>query len=153
MCRLRHTFRPWVGSRRRENEKTFVEPSSRILVSQKLPNYLRAYRKRAGLSQADVAYLLGVRSGTKVSRYERFSRVPNLETALAFEALYHLPVADLFAGAADDRARDVLRRARLLERRLLARTKNPALTRKLAALHEIVAVDGEEVQYESLPHP
>ena len=153
MCRLRHTFRSWVGSRRRENEKTFVEPSSRILVSQKLPNYLKTYRKRAGLSQADLAYLLGVRSGTKVSRYERFSRVPNLETALAFEALYHLPVADLFAGVADDRARDVLRRARLLERRLLARTTNPSLTRKLTALHEIIAVAGEEVQYEPLPRP
>ena len=114
LCRFRHTFRPWGVSRRRENEKTFVEPSSRILVSQKLPNYLKTYRKRAGLSQADLAYLLGVRSGTKVSRYERFSRVPNLETALAFEALYHLPVADLFAGVADDRARDVLRRARLV---------------------------------------
>ena len=122
-------------------------------MSQKLPNYLKTYRKRAGLSQADVAYLLGVRSGTKVSRYERFSRLPNLETALAFEALYHMPVADLFAGLADDTARATLRRARLLERRLLSRTKNPRLVRKLAALHELVAVGDEEVQYEPLPRP
>src|SRR5439155_10104206 len=153
MCRFRHTFRPWGGSRRRENEKTFVEPSSRILVSQKLPNYLKASRKRTGLSQADVAYLLGVRSGTKISRYERFSRVPNLETALALEALYHLPVADLFAGIADDAADEVLRRARRLERRLLSRANSPAVTRKLAALQQIVAVNGEEVGYEPLPHP
>src|SRR2546428_14129385 len=86
-----------------------------------------------------MAYLLGVRSGTKVSRYERFSRVPNLETALAFEALYHLPVADLFAGVADDRARDGLRRARLLVGVLPGTPEKPALPSELCAVPQIHA--------------
>ena len=36
----------------------------------KLENYLRTYRRRAGLSQDEMAFLLGTKSGTKVSRYE-----------------------------------------------------------------------------------
>ena len=41
-----------------------------------LHNYLRTYRKRAGLSQAEVAFLLGCHSGAKVSRYEHAARRP-----------------------------------------------------------------------------
>lgn len=43
-------------------------------MTSKLDNSLRAYRKGAGLSQGEVAYLGGCRSGT---------RVPSLEAALA----------------------------------------------------------------------
>src|SRR5258708_38807061 len=50
-----------------------------------LHNYLRAHRKRLGLSQDEVAYLLGAESGAKVCRYERLVRGASLETALAFE--------------------------------------------------------------------
>src|SRR5690348_9779208 len=53
----------------------------------KLDNYLRGSRKGAGLSQDQMAYLVGVSDGTQVSRYERFSTKPSLETALAYEAV------------------------------------------------------------------
>ena len=42
-----------------------------------LPNYLRAHRKATGLSQRDVARLLGGGNGSKVSGYEHFSRTPS----------------------------------------------------------------------------
>lgn len=68
------------------------------MASHSLQNYLRMYRKRAGLSQDEVAFLLGVKSGAKVSRYERRRRVPPLETALAYEAIFRIPVRELFLG-------------------------------------------------------
>ena len=63
-----------------------------------LSNYLRTFRKRSGLSQDDVAFLLGVQSGAEVSRHETFKRVPTLKTALSYEAIFGVPVRELFAG-------------------------------------------------------
>jgi len=84
----------------------------------RLPNYLRAHRKRAGLSQKDVAFLLGCRVGAKVSRYERFAREPTLRAAIACEIIFHAPVRELFAGIYEDVARLTERRARQFARRL-----------------------------------
>jgi transcriptional regulator with XRE-family HTH domain len=88
------------------------------MATHKLENYLRMYRKRAGLSQDEVAYLLGGKSGTIASRYERFRRTPSLETALACEAIYGVPVKELFAGVSARAERLVRHRARLLRKRL-----------------------------------
>ena len=63
-----------------------------------LPNLLLSHRKRSALSQEDMAFLLGTRGGSKVSRYERFKRGPNLETVLAYEAIFGKPASQLFAG-------------------------------------------------------
>ncbi len=87
----------------------------------KLPNYLRAHRKRAGLSQEQVTFLLGCRSGAKVSRYEHFARVPSLRVALAFEVIFHTPARELFAGIFQEVERATERRARLLARRIAAK--------------------------------
>ena len=84
----------------------------------KLDNYLRMYRKRAGLSQDELAFLLGARSGTVASRYERFRRTPTLETALACAAIYGVPVKELFAGVSERAERIVAHRARILNHRL-----------------------------------
>jgi transcriptional regulator with XRE-family HTH domain len=61
----------------------------------KLDNYLRSSRRGAGLSQDEMAYLLGVRTGVVASRYERFKRRPALETALTYEAIFRTPHAEL----------------------------------------------------------
>ena len=117
----------------------------------KLPNYLRAERKRRGLSQEEIAFLLGCESGAKVSRYERFRREPKLATALAYEALFATSVHDLFAGVAEEAERATRKRARRLLRRLAMQTRHPAVEQKLATLR--VLADNppvEEVRYEPL---
>lgn len=75
------------------------------------PNYLRTHRKRASLSQRHIAMLLGARSGTKISRYEHYSRIPDLMTVFALEIIYGIPARDLFAGMYDEARRTTLRRA------------------------------------------
>ena len=59
-------------------------------------NHLRRYRKRGALTQAEIAYLLGAACGTKVSRHERANRPPSLETALTYQAIFGVPVHELF---------------------------------------------------------
>ena len=64
--------------------------------------------------------MLGVRGmdkGGKVSRDENYSRIPTLETALAYEAIYGKPIRELFAGLYEEIAKDVSSRAKILSYR------------------------------------
>lgn len=62
-----------------------------------LQNYLRTYRRRSYLSQDEVAFLLGVATGTRVTRHEGAHRTPTMETALGYEVLFGIPMRELFA--------------------------------------------------------
>ena len=103
----------------------------------KLDNYLRAYRKRSGLSQDEVAYLLGSQTGSKVSRYEH-DRRPSLDTALGYEVIFRLfdiPARDLFAGRYQEVERSIRKRAARLQERIHACPK--LSSRKLETLAAI----------------
>jgi len=93
-----------------------------------LPNYLRSHRKRLGLSQDELAFLLGSQSGAKVSRYESFTRVPSLETALALEIILKKPARELFGGLCRDLEVKVARRAALLEAQKKSRKPKQSAT-------------------------
>lgn len=87
-------------------------------MASKLPNYLRTHRKRAGLSETDLAYLLGCKDASKVSRYEGFDRLPSLKTALLYQAILGTSVAELFAGMYQQAEKEVSKRAKELSARL-----------------------------------
>jgi len=59
----------------------------------------------------------GLDRGGKVSRDENYSRIPTLETALAYEAMYGKPVRELFAGLYEQIAPGVSSRAKILSYR------------------------------------
>jgi transcriptional regulator with XRE-family HTH domain len=82
-----------------------------------LSYYLRSYRKHAHLTQDDLAYLLGVRAGGKVSRYESGTRTPSLETGIAYEAALGVPVCKIFRGRCEEIQEIVAERRRRLEAR------------------------------------
>lgn len=107
-----------------------------------LESYLRTYRKRSGLSQDEVAFLLGAASGAKVSRYERRATQPKLETALAYEAVFKTPVRELFAGLYQKVEAEILERSQLLTEKLGARRLDRITARKLAALRSLSAGSG-----------
>src|SRR5947199_10723983 len=65
-----------------------------------LQNYLRTYRRRSFLSQDEVAFLLGAKTGTRVTRHEGSNRTPKMETALGYEVLFGVPLRELFASEA-----------------------------------------------------
>jgi DNA-binding XRE family transcriptional regulator len=64
-----------------------------------LASYLHSHRKRSGLSQRELAHLLGYPDQGPVSRHERLCSVPPLMIALGYQAIFHVPVSDLFPGA------------------------------------------------------
>lgn len=61
-------------------------------------SYIRAHRRRSGLTQRELAGVLGY-TEAQVSRHERARALPPLVTALVYEALFRVPVAELFPHA------------------------------------------------------
>ena len=80
------------------------------MATHKLENYLRTFRRRSGLTQREVAFLLGWENGAQVSRYEKRRRLPPLATALACEAVCGVPAAELFAGVRESAVKTIRRR-------------------------------------------
>ena len=58
-------------------------------------NFLRRYRLAAGLSQREVADILGLTRADSISRWERGMRVPNPVRLLELSCLYRRLVNDL----------------------------------------------------------
>ena len=108
------------------------------MPSSRLPNYLRTYRKRSGLSQEEVAYLLGSQCGSKVCRYERFTQQPNLETGLACELLFRTPMRELYAGTHQKVGNRLVKRIQALIRRLNRQQGDSLTHRKLALLTAVI---------------
>jgi transcriptional regulator with XRE-family HTH domain len=108
-------------------------------MSRKLPNYVRTYRRRTGLSQDEVAFLLGCNSGTKVSRYERFARLPSLETAFAYQAIFGVPMRELFGGVYEQELMKVHERAHQLVEMFKKQPRDQSTTRKLECLRAIAS--------------
>lgn len=156
LCRFRPDCQPlWPIPVRYDLFRSRPESSlgtASCMPRNKLPNYLRACRKRAGLSQEDLAFLLGCKNGSKVGRYERFRRQPTLSTVFALERIFERPSRELFAGVYEEAERRVADRAGRLVVRLSKSSDSPQLRRKLAALKAIVEAYPERGDHAS-PRP
>jgi transcriptional regulator with XRE-family HTH domain len=83
-------------------------------------------RKRSGLGQKNVAFLLGHETHTKISLYENGQSIPTLQTALRLEAIYKVPVRILFYNLFRNGTWEVVERS-LKRKQLLANEKaNPS---------------------------
>jgi transcriptional regulator with XRE-family HTH domain len=113
-------------------------------MASRIHSYLRTHRKRCGLTQDEVAFLFGCRTGTEVSRFEGLARKPNLATALACEAVFGIPAHELFPRARAEVEKEVAERARALANRLRTGSgrDTPRLRQKLASLKAIVGREG-----------
>jgi len=106
----------------------------------RLPNYIRAYRKRIGLSQRELGQALGYAEEGSVGRHETFQAVPPLATAIGYAIIFQAPVSEIFAGLWDEVAEHVQGRLAKLETSLgqkNARDRNAnTIARKLTWLTE-----------------
>lgn len=87
-----------------------------------LASYLRYHRKRSGLSQREIAQLLGYPDQEPVSRHERSRSVPPLTIALCYQAIFRVPVADLFLGHYENTRRTIEERLAKMEHDLQQRS-------------------------------
>lgn len=80
-------------------------------MKKKFSCYLRPNRRRWGLTQKELAILVGAKTGGAISRIERGDRLPTLTNALACEVLFGLAPSKLFPGAFTQIEDEVIRRA------------------------------------------
>lgn len=74
------------------------KPATREMGAERIGNYVLTHRKRAGLSQSELGRLIGYGGKGSVSRHEKSLALPPLATALCYEAIFGVPVSDLFPG-------------------------------------------------------
>lgn len=102
-----------------------------------LQNYLKTHRKLAGLSQNDVAFLLGKESGTYVSRVEQNQVKPDLCTLLFYQIFFNTPVEELFAGVNDQVELQAVNRIAKLITLLEKRGRSPKILRRIDYLERV----------------
>lgn len=106
-------------------------------MKHKLPNYLRAHRKRWSLTQEELAHLLGLTSQGAVSQYEGLPKRPGVEILIAAKTVFGVPCRKMFPQVYEDVERDLLRRAKEMRARLQATPKS-STEMKLRLLDELV---------------
>jgi transcriptional regulator with XRE-family HTH domain len=80
------------------------------MKTRKPVNYLRSYRLRWGLSQGELANLLGWTGAEVVSRIEKKQRPPTLKLVIACFILFGAPAAELFPDISASIDTDVMAR-------------------------------------------
>lgn len=68
------------------------------MPSTPVSTYLRFLRKKCGLSQKDLARILGSLTPSQISRHERSVTPPSIMVALGYEVVFRKPVAEIFPG-------------------------------------------------------
>ena len=76
--------------------------------------YVRPLRRRWGLTQRELAFLIGAKSGTVVSRIEGVKRTPSLAATFALAIVFGTVPPELFPGFSSQIHDDVIARAREL---------------------------------------
>lgn len=119
-------------------------------ADRRLANYLRTHRKNTGLTQWELAEVLGYQHQGAISRHEYFLDMPPLPIAIGYEVVFRIPVSEIFAGVRDDVEEEVEGRLEDLERvlgRRSARERDAmSVARKLMWLNE-----RKSATYQSLP--
>ncbi len=107
-----------------------------------LDNYIALHRKQAGLSQDELAIMLGLEGRGSISRYEIALRLPELQTLIALEVVFDEPIQKLFAGVAEKVRADIPIRAQAV---LEGMGEKPSAqnAEKLATLARLAHIDDE----------
>ena len=100
-----------------------------------LASYLRSHRLKSGMTQRELAELVGFIAHHQVSNHEQFSTIPTLLVALSYQAVFCIPVAELFPGLFETVRQNVEDRLLTLEKTLQDRAakgrKAKVIARKL----------------------
>jgi transcriptional regulator with XRE-family HTH domain len=79
-------------------------------MNERLWCYLRTHRRLWGLSQRELAFLLGFESGSQVSKLEKSKRTPKVRVAIACQVIFGIPPATLFPNLYDKVEKDTMTR-------------------------------------------
>ncbi len=101
--------------------------------------YLRFLRRKSGLSQRELARILGSVTPNQISRHERSAILPTLIATFAYQAIFQKPASEIFPGLYHTVETVVEERLEAFENELSARTtkrRAAPVTRQLEWLRE-----------------
>jgi DNA-binding XRE family transcriptional regulator len=101
-------------------------------MPQTIKNYLRMHRRKSGLSQRELARLVGYKDQWQISRHERSDTVPSLMAALSYQAVFRVPVSQIFNGMHFTAVHVVEENIRALERSLSGDNRSDRIARLVA---------------------
>lgn len=119
------SFRWWIDYSNQTMSSAHKKSRSRRACPR---NHARKCRRRLGLTQIEVGFLLGGVHGNTVYRYESGRQVPTLRSALACEIILGVPARELFPDIHEEVEHIIRKQARKLIRRL--RTDEPDINRR-----------------------
>lgn len=108
-------------------------------MPRKLPQYVRTHRLHLGLTQEDLAILLGYANGSKLSQVEHNKRVLTQTALIACLLIFDCTVIDLFPGQAMVIEESVCNRAHERAAVLAALPTVPRKAHRIQALEGIAA--------------
>ena len=98
--------------------------------------FIRAHRRKWGLTQVELARLVGLSSRGGLSRIERAERVPSAAIIIACSLIFGVATADLFPALQDEIEEAVGTAAAALQNELAGRSDKLS-TRKRALLRKV----------------
>jgi len=93
-------------------------------------DYLRSHRRKWAITQKELAFLLGHKSPTHISRLEQGKRIPSKDVVLACEVLFGVPARSCFPKLYAEIEETVLARAATLYERIDNETSKTAIRKK-----------------------
>lgn len=109
----------------------------------KLGCYLRTYRIKTGLTQRDVAMLLGLETGSTISRTEKDHGIPSVLILLGYYVLFEAQPNDLVPGIIRDIKKVVCVRAPTLAGQLRKRQATPMVQARLKFVENLSRLQDE----------
>ncbi|HZS56798.1 MAG TPA: helix-turn-helix transcriptional regulator [Bryobacteraceae bacterium] len=103
----------------------------------RLKIYMRANRLKWGITQAELAYLLGLKTGSVVSRIERVKRQPGVMVVLACQVIFGTMPIELLPGHFSDIEDAVMRRVHEMDKKFKSKS-SPKNKAKQLLLKDIV---------------
>ena len=100
--------------------------------------YVRSHRRRWGLTQRELALLVGLATATAISKIEKSKRAPTAATIIACGIVFGIPPDEIFPSLHEEIEQAVLASAAMLRDQLLGQT-DALSVRKCALLDQILA--------------
>lgn len=107
------------------------------MSSPKLGSYLRTYRLRAGLTQRDVAMLLGLETGSTISRTEKSKEIPSVLILLGYCVLFDANPEELAPGTFRKIESTISSRVDVLAEKLRKCPKTPTVLARINFLENL----------------
>jgi transcriptional regulator with XRE-family HTH domain len=98
---------------------------------------MRTYRIRSGLTQRDVALLLGLKTGSTISRTERGYKAPSIQILLGYCLLFEAHPKELVPGIYGGMEKFVYARTNVLTGQLRKRHETPVVSGRINFLEKL----------------